>query len=93
MIQFKRFILLQIYTYIKKKSVLDRNASMRNVFLSKLIFFSKTFFSSHYSGNSNERQFLKDFVGAVPGSSGERVGCQYFFNIKFWLYKLLIFIF
>lgn len=28
-----------------------------------------------YSGNSNERQFLKDFVGAVPGSSGERLAC------------------
>lgn len=25
------------------------------------------------SGNSNERQFLKDFVGAVPGSSGARL--------------------
>lgn len=30
-------------------------------------------FFCHCSGNSNERQFLKDFVGAVPGSSGERV--------------------
>lgn len=28
-----------------------------------------------YRGNSNERQFLKDFVGAVPGSSGERLAC------------------
>lgn len=28
-----------------------------------------------HSGNSNERQFLKDFVGAVPGSSGERLAC------------------
>lgn len=28
-----------------------------------------------YSGNSNERQFLKDFVAATPGSSGERLAC------------------
>lgn len=27
----------------------------------------------HYRGNSNERQFLKDFVGAAPGSSGARL--------------------
>lgn len=32
------------------------------------------FFLIH-RGNSNERQFLKDFVGAVPGSSGERLAC------------------
>lgn len=28
-----------------------------------------------FRGNSNERQFLRDFVGAVPGSSGERLAC------------------
>lgn len=30
-------------------------------------------FLNYYSGNSNERQFLKDFVNAVPGSSGARL--------------------
>lgn len=29
--------------------------------------------SSQFSDNSNERQFLKDFVGAVPGSAGARL--------------------
>lgn len=31
------------------------------------------FCSSCYRGNSNERQFLKDFVNAVPSSSGARL--------------------
>lgn len=78
MIRIKRFILLHIYTYIQFFLIYDGNASMRNVFLTALIFFHN-FFYSHYSGNSNERQFLKDFVGAVPGSSGERVGFLYIF--------------
>lgn len=46
--------------------------SEREYCILKMISIRLLFFSS---GNSNERQFLKDFVGAVPGSSGERLAC------------------
>lgn len=35
--------------------------------------FSILFLSLKFRANSNERQFLKDFVEAVPGSSGARL--------------------